>query len=92
VLSTAAWQAATPLPGTTTAWTPFRNSSFWSTQVADAMTTRPVPGSAAMTDQVANAVDGAASTSARISRADRIEGLQIDRMAVDSSLEACPSN
>src|SRR5437762_9474239 len=55
------------------------------------MTTRPVPGSAAMTDQVANVVDGAASTSAMISRADRIGGLQIDRMAVDSSLPSLRS-
>src|SRR6266852_6776647 len=57
-MSTPAWQAATPLPGTTTAWTPIRNWSSRSTQVAEAMTTRPVLLSTAMTDHVANAVDG----------------------------------
>src|ERR1700730_11784042 len=57
-MSTPAWQAATPLPGTTTAWTPIRNWSSRSTQVADAMTTRPVLLSTAMTDHVANAVEG----------------------------------
>ena len=41
VPSTPAWHAATPLPGTTTACTPIRNWSSRSTQVADAMTTRP---------------------------------------------------
>src|SRR5215468_10325150 len=71
VLSTPAWHAATPFPGTTTAWTPRRNMSSRSTQVADAMTTRPVLKSTAITDHVANAVDGinketAAATRERI--------------------------
>src|SRR3979409_2808825 len=57
-MSTPAWQAATPFPGTPTAWTPIRNWSSRSTQGADAMTTRPVLLSTAMTDHVANAVDG----------------------------------
>src|ERR1051325_8006977 len=63
VLSTAAWHAATPLPGTTTACTPFRKSSSPLTHVAEAITTRPVARSTATTDQVANARDGVASTS-----------------------------
>src|SRR5436189_1744664 len=42
VPSTADWQAATPLPGTTTACTPGRNMSSPLTHVAEAMTTRPV--------------------------------------------------
>ena len=48
-------QAATPFPGTTTAWTSFKKSSVLPVQVDEAMTTRPVLRSTAITDQVANA-------------------------------------
>src|SRR5579863_4502906 len=53
--STPAWQAATPLPGTTTAWTSFKKSSVLPVQVEEEMTTRPVARSTATTDQVAKA-------------------------------------
>jgi hypothetical protein len=42
------------LPGTTTDCTSFRKSSLAPVQVEDAITTRAVPRSTAITDQVAN--------------------------------------
>src|SRR4029077_709002 len=84
VLSTQAWHAATPLPGTTTAWTPIRNWSSRSTQVADAITTRPVLRSTAITDQVADAVAGSASSENRTRTARRMDAPSLqfaDRVA-----------
>src|SRR5262245_33581208 len=63
VPSAAAWHAATPLPGTTTAMAVFIASSLVSTQDAAAMTTRPVDPSTASTDHVAEAVAGTSSRS-----------------------------
>src|SRR4051794_36442219 len=77
VLSTPAWHAATPRPGTTTACTPIRNWSSRSTQVADAMTTRPVLRSAAITDHVANAVVGMAIWNAKDAKAAKTRSLRI---------------
>src|SRR5207237_2164780 len=84
VVSTAARHAATPLPGTITACTPFRKSSSRSTQVADAMTIRDVVRSTATIDQVADAGDGmartASTTAARIIRF-RFQNGAADRIA-----------
>jgi hypothetical protein len=44
-----------------------RNASSRSTHVADAMTTRPVARSTAITDHVANAVDGRSSDARKAS-------------------------
>src|SRR5262249_23620924 len=57
------------LPRYETAWTPRRNMSSRSTHVADAMTTRPVLKSTAITDHVANAVEGSNSDMAAARRA-----------------------
>ena len=88
VPSTLAWQAATPLPGTTTACTPIRNASLLLTQVADAMTTRPVLMSTAMTDQVAKAVEGTRSDSAKNAAARRVERAQRQWVATRRSASA----
>ena len=64
MLSTPAWQAATPTPGTITACTSIRSRAPFGfrsgkpccrTHVADAMITWPVFASIAITDHVANA-------------------------------------
>ena len=49
------------------------------THVADAITTRPVLRSTAITDQVANAVDGSARTAARRKISRRMRGMLPDR-------------
>src|SRR5688572_982147 len=73
VLSTPAWQAATPTPGTITAWTSIRSRAPFGfrsgkpcclTQVAEAIITCPVFASIAITDQVAKADVWAPSTKA----------------------------
>src|SRR5262245_12015345 len=75
VLSTPAWHAATPFPGTTTACTPMRNWSSRSTHVAEAMTTRPVLRATAITDQVASAGAGSRQTSRALHTIRRIKTL-----------------
>src|SRR5579884_1953286 len=80
--SAPAWQAATPLPGTTTACTSLRKSSVLPVQVDEEITTRPVLRSTAMTDQVANAELSHANNSPRIKRILRIKTLQIPEMIV----------
>jgi hypothetical protein len=72
VLSTPAWHAATPIPGTITACTSIRSRAPFGlrsgnpccrTQVDEAMITWPVFASMAITDQVANAGAAAPRTS-----------------------------
>src|SRR5438046_6904759 len=60
------------MPGTTTACTPFRKSSSAGTHVADAITTRPVDRSTAMTDHVADADVETTSTNTIARNAARI--------------------
>src|SRR6185295_64805 len=72
---------------------PFRNSSLFATHVADAITTRPVLRSTAMTDQVADAVDGTSRSAAagRIHRSMRriIHGGRARRNGVDLMARDC---